>query len=673
MKCRIWTEKKRLLIGGGAALGIVIGAVLLMPRVLGIGSQAHKQLLYIKDGQLYYTKNMEKEEAMGIAEMEWASSEPDNNAQYIRLNSSQDWAYYFSEMDESHYGTLCRIELSKLGNNEVQNERSIEEIDTNVAGDYHILKNNGVIYKRENNKLYYRTADDKEREIAKDVFGFSLSEDEKYVLYLIYEDEDAIISYYDIATGESGEIVSGDIYTDDLKNPDFIPYIKSGDEETVELHKTNLKGKHEKIADHITNIIEWDSEKKTIYYVEAETEERSLYEFIEDPYASQDAPLKLPEIKNYLIESTEKEAVSENDYEWYFASDAQGKQEFYDYYMDDDNETGMKYYYKKYGNDENGYEDEIYFYDENQEKWYFLDLVSYMESYDKYNSVSSRMQLREELQKETINQTVYNLCYYEEGKEVRYLVEGSSSDAYEVLPELEFITFEKVREEESKIHIDEITSVYSVASEIESLLQGNLEDTSYYYQIGEGSPVEMDGSVYDLQLSQDKSQLVMEYTNEDFDRKFVCYEVEGDQLSEGKEIDEEMMALGQWINNAYYYFIGDGSDTEVDLYKWVKGEKEKVLSDVYPYNITYQEDERLVAYRDYTSEEGGQLRVYDEKGEYVKVGSEVSDYTYIDTNYILYNKEGDLYLFDGGEEHKKIARDVEDYVCFPVVDYIPIF
>ena len=58
-----------------------------------------------------------------------------------------------------------------------------------------------------------------------------------------------------------------------------------------------------------------------------------------------------------------------------------------------------------------------------------------------------------------------------------------------------------------------------------------------------------------------------------------------------------------------------------------------------------------------------QLQIYAGAKDTKKIGRDVTQYTYIAADRIVYMKNGSLYVYNGKKEDRRIAMNVDDYTC----------
>ena len=87
---------------------------------------------------------------------------------------------------------------------------------------------------------------------------------------------------------------------------------------TITLYRANYKEEDTKeLISGVYSVSGYNDEDNSFYYREERLVKRSLYDYIDDPYASQDANLTKPNWMDYTTVSDWKESLSEYDFEYY--------------------------------------------------------------------------------------------------------------------------------------------------------------------------------------------------------------------------------------------------------------------------------------------------------------------------------------------------------------------
>lgn len=204
----------------------------------------------------------------------------------------------------------------------------------------------------------------------------------------------------------------------------------------------------------------------------------------------------------------------------------------------------------------------------------------------------------------------------------------------------------------------QIGNLYSEASE---------KASSYYYISGEEKELDSDQQITTMRVSEDGKTVIFgmsDSSSEDSDSyqySYVAYTIDGGELKDAKDVADNVSG-GTWVEDTFYYY-SDVIDEAGDLCTYKDGKSEKILKNIYPSEVRIYKDGHYAAYKDYEYSEGGSLTVFDKSGEDKKVSSDVTGYTYINADRIVYMKDVDLYVYTGKDEDRRISRNVDNYEC----------
>ena len=650
---------KPVVVIGIVAIVLVIAIILLVSKLIGGSSNANdKQLVYIKGSSIYYTDNMDKDkDPIRICRVDG-----DGYWNELQLTTDGKYLYYYSETDGMGSGTLCRAELAKLSDNEDRNEKYIVEISSKVEG-YTILEDsNVVVFRKENGKLLIFDGKD-EIDIAKNTESYSVSLDQKLIFYTKYNDStgETAYYYYNIAEDEEEKLTDAMYgYARWDVASDFIVYQSDEADEGTDLYVANASGENEKIDSEVYDVCDRDSESKSLYYLVERTENKNVYDYVSDPYAKEDADLVKPDIKDYLSEVTEQQAMSEYDYEYYCIDWPEDKRYFYEW-LDYDSELEL-YYYEKYQEDDYGNSDWIdCYYSEVLNQWYMLDEEGYWDAYDKYAAAEDRIELREALQNEKIEITMYDLYFWKDGKEPVLIAEGVMRDSVWANAKNQLTIYEKESEVSINVSIDEIYSASDVSWQIEEAMWSSDTDRErvYYCTVGEKeTSLDVEAEISGMDISPNGKSVVLEMY-EAGERTLNQYSLTGKALEFETEIAEDALG-GSWVDDVYYYYKDVDSQYYGSLYQYSNGKSEKIMSNVYT-AVTLYDDGNYVAIKDQSYDESD-IRVYRRNGDEIKLNS-ISNFMYISEDRIVYIKNDSLYVYRGKDEDRRIERNVEQFQC----------
>ncbi|MEE1101582.1 MAG: zinc-ribbon domain-containing protein [Agathobacter sp.] len=621
-------SNKKIMIGLGvvgavAVVGLIVGGVKLVGNMSGKPNE--KAIVYIKDDSLYYSSNMDKEDK----EIEIDDSR-DGFSEVRLIDNGKKLVYLDNKKNE-----LKLAELTKLKKDSSKNDKYITDIDKDVA-DFIVYDDKEIYYMTEDEDFYYYNGKDsvKVDDEVVDIHGhlgdkICYSKDEK--------DEKVDLYTYDPKKDSSDKLkksvtVEAD-YLDKL-------YVLDGDE----LLSFDEKGKEEKVAEDVSSVVDIDDENDIIYFTKDDVTKKKGIDFVEDDCPKEEP--KEPEEKDYLTETTPELSFDEYRYTTYITDPVAFLNS---YYMYEDEDMGMKY---TYGKDY----DRVY---TDGTKWYLYDDDAYYDDYWDYQDdlydYEDAEEMREELEEMTIETSKMDLYIVKKGKEtlIKENVGGVKADASK---EIAFY-YEKEDKKTDKIKLSEL----SYAGEIEYLVDDDYEDDSdadYFYQIGTSKSQKFKENAYHMSANHKGNEIVVGIKDEDADYddgfKLVAYKISGSEL---KEIDvlSKNAGYGYWADGAYYFMSDvDYSEDKADLSVFKDGKTEEIAKNVSTnYGAVITEKDSVVCLSD-----DEDLLVYDNKGDKEKVDKNVSNYTVVNSNRIVYVKNEDLYVYTG-KDSNKIANNID--------------
>ena len=648
------------IIGGAAVVFIlaVVCAVFIFSQIFSQGGDRYA--VYIKGDKIMYTDDVTKDDdAMEICEVRADSS--DYWYYYaVQLTEDNKYVYFYDKVDSSGTGRLCRIERKKISSNTDKNEKNIEEISSNVMSFSVLEDSDQVIFRKENGRLVFLDGK-KEIDVDSNVTSFYVDTEHNTILYSKDQDE-MELCVYNIKSGESEEIDSEISYINYMCDSEFILYSKDESEYgDATLYVANGKGEVKEIAEDAF-FESYDAQSKRIYYSQKEDNSVSLYSYVNDTYAESDASLTIPDAKNYMSPATEKDAMSESDYNYYVVEYPEYKYNYYNW-LNYDSSIGMHYTYK-YTQDEFGeYQSQLYYYDNETNQWYRFDQTAYNADYDAYYQAEDRIELREDLKEETYEWTSYNLYCYEKDGDSVLVAENVDRYSTTVDAENQIAIYERSDiSEVEKVSIDEIYGTYSVRERIEESM--DIEGECYYrVAAGEESELDVEGAFRGIEVSDDGKNAVISSDYTENGSILTLFEVKNDQLEKKEEIADSAQAAC-WVDNKFYYYKDVDDNYSGDLCYYQNGKNEKIIKNIYVGMVKLYSGDQYLCMSDY-SYGGADLKVYDSKGESEKIASSVSNYTYIEKDCILYIKDSDLYAYTGKDESLKLDRNITTYFCKP--------
>ena len=626
-------KKTRTRLIGVAAVAVVVAAV-------GFGGfkvwnamnpQLDKQMIYAKDGRLYFTPNISKEKDP----VEIYNAHDNETSFEIKYTKNQKYAFFLTDSEDEQ--RLYRVNTQKLTSNESKNDKYIEEIDSGVT-DFSVLGSGRILYYRDSNSgrelNFYDGKDTKE--IDSDVRAQRHSGNVVY--YLRYEGDynNYELYYYNLKTGKHGDMDECNKIADCNEN-EILYSVSDGDAYDICKAKPGSEGT--KIVSDVASDWTGNLDAGVISYTKEITESKSYYDFVNDPYAAEDANATEPQMDDYLTEMDPEDVLDSYDYNDYLDD----RSYFYD------NDTSMisitindTSYYSCYSNPDvyyNYVNDDFYLYDED----------AYSEAYDDYYAACDRDDLRDSLKDLTFDSTSYDLYLYTSKggeKKIAESILPIDSD-----PVNQIFLYRKAQDlgDEKVCSIDNLYD----ASDVENYIYNSDNDSSVYVNIN-GKEQDMKMTSVSMNCSEDgKTVMVVDQSDED-SNELIAYKKKGDSLEKIGTVEKDY-TTGSWYGNDYYYF-----DDNHDFYIYSNGKSKKIAKDVKVAEL--EDDGNFMVFDVDSSYESSDLKVLKGDEQIGKI-RDVGYYgaTYVDKNCIVYiTNDGDLNVYDG-EDSRKIDRDVYRY------------
>lgn len=624
-------KKTRTRLIGVAAVAVVVAAV-------GFGGfkvwnamnpQLDKQMIYAKDGRLYFTPNISKEKDP----VEIYNAHDNETSFEIKYTKNQKYAFFLTDSEDEQ--RLYRVNTQKLTSNESKNDKYIEEIDSGVT-DFSVLGSGRILYYRDSNSgrelNFYDGKDTKE--IDSDVRAQRHSGNVVYYLRDEGDDDNYELYYYNLKTGKHGDMDECNKIADCNEN-EILYSVSDGDAYDICKAKPGSEGT--KIVSDVASDWTGNLDAGVISYTKEITESKSYYDFVNDPYAAEDANATEPQMDDYLTEMDPEDVLDSYDYNDYLDD----RSYFYD------NDTSMisitindTSYYSCYSNPDvyyNYVNDDFYLYDED----------AYSEAYDDYYAACDRDDLRDSLKDLTFDSTSYDLYLYTSKggeKKIAESILPIDSD-----PVNQIFLYQKAQDlgDEKVCSIDNLYDAYDV----ENYIYDSDNDSSVYVNIN-GKEQDMKMTSVRMDCSEDgKTVMITDGSDED-SNELIAYKKKGDSLEKIGTVEKDYNN-GSWYGNDYYYF-----DNNHDFYIYSNGKSKKIAKDV---EIAELEDDGTFMVFDSDSE-SSELKVLKGDEQIGKI-RDVGYYgaTYVDKNCIVYiTNDGDLNVYDG-EDSRKIDRDVYRY------------
>lgn len=654
------TAKKKYRLIGIIAVAVIAVAVVLvivfMKRGSGSTDSNEKKLVYEQDGVLYYVPNMDKD-----ADPVEIDETRDDNGWLYEFSPSGKYLYYRETGDRS---TLCRVELAKLKADSKNNSNYIQEIDTKVE-DYVLMDDERLIYRDTDNTLYYYDGKE-ESDIDDDVTDYYYNADTIYYNVYDEDDDDPSYYYYDTASGD-GDCIIKDAYVLNFDYETGNCYVEDGDE----IYLVNKDGEEERVLNGVDSVVDASVKHKRIYFIRERSIEKTLYDFVDDSYASDDAAIGgEPSATDYLTEVPESTALSEVAQNFL----AEFPEDRYSYLADRTYWSDTLQMNEYYNEDD----DQNYYFDvaPAKEKWYTCDWDSYYNDLNAYQSAEERDELRSALKDETYTWNYADLYVWNQGSDEQELVESIDSVSLGVDNDHQILYYRKAASDDgalsNKISIDNVYNTESVREwlnadygyddsdeDYDDEESDTQPDETYYVMVGTKEQ-EMDINVDGMQVSENGKTAII-WVNEDGDSAIYDYDVTADGLNEAGEINGDVFR-GSWVGDSYYYMTDDDEYGDLCVYK---NQKSTTLAkNISAYQFNVYADGNVCAYKDY---EDMDLRLFDSNGTDTKIGKDVQNYSYINANRIVYEKNDNLYVYNGKDEDRRIVRNLSEddgYLCF---------
>ena len=626
-------KKMRTRLIGVAAVAVVVAAV-------GFGGfkvwnamnpQLDKQMIYAKDGRLYFTPNVSKEKDP----VEIYNAHDNETSFEIKYTKNQKYAFFLTDSEDEQ--RLYRVNTQKLTSNESKNDKYIEEIDSDVT-DFSVLGSGRILYYRDSNSgrelNFYDGKDTKEI----DSHVRAQRHSGNVVYYLRYEgdDDNDKLCYYNLKTGKHGDMDECDAVADYNEN-EILYSVSDGD--TCDIYKAKPGSEGTKIVSDVASDWTGNLDAGVISYTKEITESKSYYDFVNDPYAAEDANATEPQMDDYLTEVDPEDVLDSYAYNNYLDD----RSYFYsnDTSMDSITINDTSYY--------SCYSNSNVYYNYSNDDFYLYDEDAYSEAYDDYYAACDRDDLRDELKDLTFDSTSYDLYLYTSKggeKKIAESILPIDSD-----PVNQIFLYRKAQDlgDEKVCSIDDLYD----ASDVENYIYNSDNDSSVYVNIN-GKEQDMKMTSVSMNCSEDgKTVMVVDQSDED-SNELIAYKKKGDSLEKIGTVEKDY-TTGSWYGNDYYYF-----DDNHDFYIYSNGKSKKIAKDVKVAEL--EDDGNFMVFDVDSSYESSDLKVLKGDEQIGKI-RDVGYYgaTYVDKNCIVYiTNDGDLNVYDG-EDSRKIDRDVYRY------------
>lgn len=626
-------KKMRTRLIGVVAVAVVVAAV-------GFGGfkvwnamnpQLDKQMIYAKDGRLYFTPNVSKEKDP----VEIYNAHDNETSFEIKYTKNQKYAFFLTDSEDEQ--RLYRVNTQKLTSNESKNDKYIEEIDSDVT-DFSVLGSGRILYYRDSNSgrelNFYDGKDTKE--IDSKVCAQYHSGNVVYYLIDEGDDYNYELYYYNLKTGKHGDIDECNTVADYNEN-EILYSVSDGD--TCDICKAKPGSEGTKIVSDVASSWTGNLDAGVISYTKEITESKSYYDFVNDPYAAEDANATEPQMDDYLTEVDPEDVLDSYDYNDYLDDRSYFYSNDTSMYSITINDTS---YYSCYSNSN-------VYYNYDNDDFYLYDEDAYSEAYDDYYAVGNRDDLRDALKDLTFDSTSYDLYLYTSKggeKKIAESILPIDSD-----PVNQIFLYQKAQDlgDEKVCSIDDLYD----ASDVEDYIYDSDNDSSVYVNIN-GKEQDMKMTSVSMNCSEDgKTVMIVDQSDED-SNELIAYKKKGDSLEKIGTVEQDY-TTGSWYGNDYYYF-----DDNHDFYIYSNGKSKKIAKDVAIAEL--EGDGNFMVFDVDSSYESSDLKVLKGDEQIGKI-RDVGYYgaTYVDKNCIVYiTNDGDLNVYDG-EDSRKIDRDVSSY------------
>ena len=626
-------KKTRTRLIGVAAVAVVVAAV-------GFGGfkvwnamnpQLDKQMIYAKDGRLYFTPNVSKEKDP----VEIYNAHDNETSYEIKYTKNQKYAFFLTDSEDEQ--RLYRVNTQKLTSNESKNDKYIEEIDSGVT-DFSVLGSDRILYYRDSNSgrelNFYDGKDTKE--IDSKVKAQCHSGNVVYYLRDEGDDYNYELYYYNLKTGKHGDIDEC-IEVADYNENEILYSVSDGD--TCDIYKAKPGSEGTKIVSDVASDWTGNLDAGVISYKREIKESKSYYDFVNDPYAAEDANATEPQMDDYLTEVDPEDVLDSYAYNNYLDD----RSYFYsnDTSMDSITINDTSYY--------SCYSNSNVYYNYDNDDFYLYDEEAYSEAYDDYYAAGNRDDLRDALKDLTFDSTSYDLYLYTSKggeKKIAESILPIDSD-----PVNQIFLYRKAQDlgDEKVCSIDDLYD----ANDVENYIYNSDNDSSVYVNIN-GKEQDMKMTSVSMNCSEDgKTVMVVDQSDED-SNELIAYKKKGDSLEKIGTVEKDY-TTGSWYGNDYYYF-----DDNHDFYIYSNGKSKKIAKDVKVAEL--EDDGNFMVFDVDSSYESSDLKVLKGDEQIGKI-RDVGYYgaTYVDKNCIVYiTNDGDLNVYDG-EDSRKIDRDVYRY------------
>ena len=688
----------KLLVIAAIAVAAVFLIVVVL-RLLSGGGSGGNAYVYLSDGEYKLLTSLEEGEEIDIA----SSRDSDQASGLVRFSEDGTYVYYYSKYDESSgTGTLSRAQFGKLKQDSDKNDNYIEMIASNVMLGFSMQDDGTIVYSTGSDDLYYYDGSGDPVQIAKDV-EFYYSDGESRLIYEKEEEDVSILYSIDLKDPDTAtKLVSDYSNLAYYSILDSIVYTKYGeDDEDSSYYVVDLEGNVTKLGSGI-RIYQYNYDDAVDFYYTAQGDEISLYDYVNDDYAEQDADVFEPDKEDYAIPSysyykldsgsdiSQYDAVytsctvaarfyssgwSYRSLEYAAQNDdehAADYQAFVDKYLGQEDEDGyilvtdsvkadLVLLAQTCGDGEDNDWQNLCFYREQTGTTYDYD--AYNEDVAIYKEAEDRIAIRQALQDPENAYSTRTLYSYSDGTSAEVAQNLLDVDSNNLC--LLYNTADMITE---KLELEQLSYV----NEVKELFELDPKAANYVLVLGSTSP---------YQLSESAAAIYADAYEDSYYATFLAtdaalYMATAGELylaaTQGSEITSLSLisddaSLAGWDEDVLYYFEGTYNDSDWNSYGDLYSHNGKtgtlLARNILLNYLRLYEDDVILCFTDIadSSTVRGELTMIDEKGNVDMIADDVEQYIRVDEDTILYIADyGTLYVYDG-KDSEELDDDV-DYI-----------
>lgn len=656
--------KAGLVVLGGGAVVLILVVVLLVKLISGLAGGGKKAVYaYLNDdGELMYLADLkEKTEALELTDEADYSSD-------VRF-SPDGKTVYFTDSES----TLYRITVAEL------KKGSKPERISRSVGSFSVLKDGKVAYTQydsgENRLSIYEKGDS--YRLARGYYYYRISEDQKSIYYTERDESDNTVALYKMTISKDAKeerLLKGAHYiysdfedsvlvygVDDRLMGGSSPSSSSSSQNTITVYSCTPGGDKTKLVSDVSAVsdVTVDGSKVSFYYFVADAEERTLYDFVTDSKASEDArTLSGDRPRNpswYDYAPADYNVVNDTTVEY-----ADGNGNWHSLNVSSlltvDNPTAYEVYMNTWTVEEMARED--------AQRRYDADRADYDARIGAWNEAQNRDSLREDLKNTPYNQNSLSLYHYTGSDKSDPIATGIKVGGWTGSGSDGVFLYHKVDLESGKVaNIEDL----NYPSDLFQKLQSGGDDEDWYQNVGGKESVIDDlediTNIYEVYVLNGKEVVLDVYDG--YDNSLLAFSLGKESLTltstiidddfsgpyPGKSSGKDVLYLFTDVGNERNGTVGDFC-----IYK--DGKLETIAKEIYGV-IVLDESGTTYAVTDVDSRGNGELSLM-KNGTATAISDEINggEPVFLDGTQFLYLSDGDLMLWNG-KESRRIARDVE--------------